>query len=68
MLVSDHASMNCGRSAGTIEYPARPRISAAHMAATVAVEGAIETELTGLTLTISRVDRIAAPFFDQKDS
>jgi hypothetical protein len=32
--------MNCGNSAGTIENPARPRISAAHMAATTGVEGA----------------------------
>src|SRR4029077_4291342 len=32
--------MNCGSSAGTIENPARPRISAAHMAATTGAEGA----------------------------
>ena len=31
--------MNCGSSAGTIEYPTRPRISATQMAATLAVEG-----------------------------
>ena len=32
VLVRDQAAMNCGRSAGTIEYPARPRISAPHTA------------------------------------
>jgi hypothetical protein len=31
--------MNCGNSAGTIEYPARPRISAPQIAATIAGEG-----------------------------
>ena len=40
VLVSDQASMNCGSNAGTIEKPARPRISAAHMTATIGVEGA----------------------------
>ena len=40
VLVSDQDSMNCGSSAGTIENPAKPRISAAHMAATTGVEGA----------------------------
>jgi ATP-dependent DNA ligase len=33
VLVSDQASMNCGSSAGTIENPARPRISAPQIAA-----------------------------------
>jgi hypothetical protein len=28
VLVRDHSSMNCGRSAGTVENPASPRISA----------------------------------------
>jgi hypothetical protein len=32
--------MNCGSNAGTIEKPAKPRISATHMAATTGVEGA----------------------------
>src|SRR5947209_1060207 len=32
--------MNCGSSAGTMEKPARPRISVAHMAATTGTEGA----------------------------
>jgi hypothetical protein len=40
VLVSDQASMNCGSSAGIIENPARPRISAAHMTATTGVDGA----------------------------
>jgi hypothetical protein len=31
--------MNCGSKAGTIENPARPRISAVHIAATIAGEG-----------------------------
>jgi hypothetical protein len=39
-LDSDQASMNCGRRAGIIEKPARPRISAAHMAATTDAEDA----------------------------
>jgi hypothetical protein len=43
--------MNCGSSAGTIEYPATPRISAAHIAATIAGEGPVGTELAGLVLT-----------------
>src|ERR1700732_412182 len=45
VLVSDQASMNCGSSAGTIENPARPRISAAHRAATTGVEGAAVAHL-----------------------
>jgi hypothetical protein len=43
-LVSDQDSMNCGSSAGTIENPAKPRISAAHMAATTGVEGAVQAD------------------------
>jgi hypothetical protein len=39
VLVSDQASMNCGSSAGTIENPARPRISAPQIAATIATDG-----------------------------
>ena len=39
VFVRDHASMNCGSNAGTIEYPARLRISAAHIAATTGVKG-----------------------------
>src|SRR5271165_267985 len=39
VLVSDQASMNCGSSAGTIENPARPRISAPHIAAIIRTEG-----------------------------
>src|SRR5260370_864471 len=31
--------MNCGSSAGTIEYPARLRISAPHIAATIPADG-----------------------------
>jgi len=44
VLVSDRASMDCGGSAGTIENPTRPRISAAHIAATTGVEGAAATD------------------------
>jgi hypothetical protein len=40
VLVSDQASMNCGNNAGTIENPARLKISAAHMAATTGAEDA----------------------------
>jgi hypothetical protein len=39
VLVSDQASMNCGSSAGTIENPARPRISAPQIAVTIRTEG-----------------------------
>ena len=49
VLVRDQAAMNCGRSAGTIEYPARPRISAPHTAATMAAEGPTGTDLAELT-------------------
>src|SRR5215813_13594852 len=41
--------MNCGRSAGTVEYPAKPRTSAAHTATTVAAEG-LGAELAELTV------------------
>jgi hypothetical protein len=37
--------MNCGRSAGTVEYPAKLRISAPQIAATVAAEGPARAEL-----------------------
>src|SRR6516225_5368268 len=39
VLVKDQASMNCGRSAGIMEYPSRLRISAPHIAATIVGEG-----------------------------
>src|SRR5882724_2397510 len=42
--------MNCGRSAGTVENPARPRISATHTAATTAAEGAAGMEVAELTV------------------
>jgi hypothetical protein len=44
--------MNCGSGAGTIEYPARLRISAAQTAATVAVEGVVGAELAEIALTV----------------
>jgi hypothetical protein len=47
--------MNCGSSAGTVENPARPRISAMHTAATIAAEGAAVVEVTGLTAYLFRV-------------
>ena len=56
VLVRDQASMNCGRSAGTVEYPAKPRISAPHIAATIAAEGPTGTELAELTAQQFRVD------------
>jgi hypothetical protein len=40
--------MNCGRSAGTVENPAKPRISAPQIAATVAAEGPARAELAEL--------------------
>jgi len=46
-------SMNCGRSAGTVENPARPRISAAHIAITIAAEGTAGAELAEFTRAIS---------------
>jgi hypothetical protein len=48
-LVKDQAAMNCGRSAGTIEYPAKLRISAPHIAATIAAEGPDGAELAEFT-------------------
>src|SRR5215471_5535827 len=55
VLVSDQASMNCGSNAGTIENPAKPRISAAHTAATTGVEGAARAEMAELTVRDCRV-------------
>ena len=46
VLVSVQAAMNCGSGAGTIDNPARLRISAAHMAATIGVEGAALADIT----------------------
>src|SRR5215472_15629748 len=43
--------MNCGSSAGTIEYPSRPRISAAQMAPIIVGEGPVEAELDEFTQT-----------------
>jgi hypothetical protein len=42
--------------AGTIEYPAKPRISAAHIAKKTTVEDAVRAELAELILTGSRVE------------
>src|SRR5215471_8050842 len=50
VLVKDQAAMNCGRSAGIMEYPSTLRISAPHTAATIAAEGAVRAELTELTV------------------
>jgi hypothetical protein len=41
----DQASMKRGSSAGTIEYPVKPRISAPQIAATIAAEGRIAAKL-----------------------
>src|SRR5690349_2180049 len=54
--------MNCGSSAGTIEYPATPRISATHIAATTSGEGPVGAEITELTLT----GGLYSPLFHQK--
>src|SRR5580704_8536656 len=54
VLVSDQASMNCGSSAGIIEKPARPRISAAHMAATTAAEGAAVADGARVTVPVKK--------------
>ena len=51
--------MNCGSSAGTMEYPAKPRISAAQTAPTVAIEGGVGAELAEITLTVFRINRPA---------
>src|SRR5260370_31575123 len=53
-LVNDHASMNCGSRAGTSEYPAKPRISAAETPDTRAAE---RISVAGCFSGISR-DRI----------
>src|SRR5262249_36692528 len=42
--------MNCGSSGGTIENPARLRISAAHMAATTGVDGAAVADCARVTV------------------
>ena len=42
--------MNCGRSAGTVENPVRPRISATHTAATIAAEGPARVVLAEFTV------------------
>src|SRR3984893_11593884 len=52
VLVRDQVSMNCGRSAGTVENPARPRISAPHIAKTIAAEGTAGAELAEFTAYI----------------
>ena len=44
--------MNCGRSVGTDEYPARPKISAMHTAATTAAEGAAGVEVAKLIVDL----------------
>src|ERR1700745_1508293 len=49
VLVRDQVSMNCGSSAGTVENPARPRISAPHTAATLVAEGPAGAALAELT-------------------
>src|SRR5215469_8211264 len=60
VLVKDQAPMNCGRSAGIMEYPVRLRISAPHTAATIAGEGPVRAELAEVTVyrfRLIRVDR-----------
>src|SRR5262249_55440446 len=50
VLVKDQAPMNCGRSAGIIEYPSTLRISAPHTAATIAAEGPVRAELAEVAM------------------
>src|SRR5215471_9622118 len=50
--------MNCGSSAGTIENPARPKISAAHMEARIAGEGR-----TGVKLSKAKVRHSSLALF-----
>ena len=61
MLVKDQAPMNCGRSAGIIEYPSRLRISAPHTAATMAAEGPAGAELAEVNLYHFRSTRVDSP-------
>src|SRR5215469_9693255 len=64
VLVKDQASMNCGRSAGIMEYPSTLRISAPHIAATIAAEGPVRAELAEVTVYQFRlmpVDRSGPP-------
>src|SRR6516164_3092122 len=64
VLVKDQAPMNCGRSAGIIEYPSTLRISATHTAATIATEGPVPAELAKVTVYHFRsmlVDRSGPP-------
>ena len=50
VFVKDQAPMNCGRSAGIMEYPARLRISAPQIAATIAADGPVRAELAEVTV------------------
>src|SRR6266851_3470216 len=56
VLVRDQVSMNCGRSAGTVENPARPRISAPHIAITIAAEGL--SEISDLQVNSLRIGTV----------
>src|ERR1700730_14475276 len=59
--------MNCGSSAGIIENPARPRISAAHMAATTGAEGAAVADRARVTvpnITIKRRNTAESALID----
>ena len=58
VLVRDQASINCGRSAGIVEYPASPRISAPQIAATIAAEGPAGAALAELTVYQFRSMRV----------
>jgi len=64
VLVKDQSPMNCGRSAGIIEYPSTLRISAPHTAATIAAEGPVRADLAEVTVYQFRwmlVDRRGPP-------
>ena len=62
VFVKDQAPMNSGRSAGIMEYPARLRISALHIAATIAAEGPVLAQLAEVTVYRSMlVDRRGPP-------
>src|SRR5215813_14108743 len=63
VLDKDQAPMNCGRSAGIMEYPSRLRISAPHIAAMIAAEGPVRAELAEVTEYRCRWSIVVAPLY-----
>ena len=58
ILAAVASRTNGGRSAGIMEYPARLRISAPQIAATIAAEGPIRAELSEVTVHQFRSMRV----------